>query len=372
MKSFVRRNWIEVAGAAAVVCGCGVITALPDRVDDDPHSGTGGSSSAGQNTGGSNGADTIDFSETPVGKHGQLRVQGTLLMDQHGNPVQLKGPSSMWLNWQSAPYAENKEGLRWMPDDWKASVVRAAMGITPANAYLQNPDKAKRQVKTIIENAIELGMYVIVDWHEEAANEHQEQAVGFFTELAQTYGQYPNLIYETFNEPVKQDWTTVLKPYHQAVITAVRDIDPDNLIVLGTGNWSQYVDQAATDPIRLPNIMYTLHFYSCSHGAFLRERGEYALARDLAIFVTEWGATHADGGRTGSLCLEEAQLWHDWMNKKGISWAAWKWDQCSDLSCFFNGRAPVSGGWPAEQLDGHGPFVRDRLREHTEGGAAAD
>jgi endoglucanase len=357
-----------------VASGCGVITALPDRADEnvDPTGtggttsvapGTGGTASAALGTGGSATVDEIDFSETPVGKHGQLKVQGTQIIDEHGNPVQLKGPSSMWLNWESKAYAESKDGLRWMRDNWNAKVIRAAMGITPSNAYLKNPTKAKSQVDTVVHNAIDLGMYVIIDWHEETADEHQAESVAFFTEMAQKYGNLPNVIYETFNEPVKQDWSTVLKPYHQAVISAIREVDPDNLIVLGTGNYSQYVDQAATDPIKLQNILYTLHFYSCTHGSWLREKGNYALKQGLAIFVTEWGATNADGGTTGELCLDEAQVWHDWMNANGISWAAWKLDQCTDLSCFFKSSAAVGGGWTDDQLHGHGPFVRDKMLE---------
>jgi endoglucanase len=363
MKSFARKNWLNLVSVAVVATGCGVITALPDHVEqntDQP--GTGGTSSVAA-TGGSTSVDDAGLSETPVGKHGQLKVQGTLIVDEHDNPVQLKGPSSMWLNWESRPYAENKDGVRWMRDNWNAKVIRASMGITPSGAYLQNPTKAKGQVQTIVQNAIDLGMYVIIDWHEETAEKHQSQAIEFFTEMAQTYGSYPNVIYETFNEPVKQDWSTVLKPYHEAVIAAIRDVDPDNLIVLGTGNYSQYVDQAATDPIRLPNILYTLHFYSCTHGASLRERGDYALVRGLPIFVTEWGATNADGGLDGKICLEEGQAWHDWMNAHGISWAAWKFEQCKDSSCFFTGSAPVGGGWTDDQLYGHGPFVRDKMRE---------
>src|SRR3954468_4170178 len=37
---------------------------------------------------------------SPVGRHGQLHVQGTALVDEQGAPVQLKGISSMWLNWE--------------------------------------------------------------------------------------------------------------------------------------------------------------------------------------------------------------------------------------------------------------------------------
>jgi endoglucanase len=383
MKSFACRNWLGQLVTGLLAAGCSVITSIPDHAGENvEQTGVGGTTAESTNVGGTTADDTsaggttststgAELADTPVGRHGQLSVQGTLIMDEHGNPVQLKGPSSMWLNWESAPYAESKEGLQWMRDNWNAKVIRAAMGITPSGAYLQNPTKAKDQVKTIVQNAIDLGMYVIIDWHDGAAEKHQAESVAFFTEMAQTYGSFPNVIYETFNEPVKQDWSTVLKPYHEAVIAGIRSADPDNIIVLGTGSYSQYVDLAATDPILLPNIMYTLHFYSCTHGASLRDRGDYALNRGLAIFVTEWGATDANGGTSGTLCLDEAQRWHDWMNQKGISWAAWKLDKCSDLSCYFKSNAPVTGGWTDDQLNGHGPFVRDRMLEQTERAADA-
>ncbi|GIR30139.1 MAG: hypothetical protein CM15mP44_4220 [Candidatus Neomarinimicrobiota bacterium] len=52
-----------------------------------------------------------------------------------------------------------------------------------------------------------------------------------------------------------------LKPYALNVISAIREIDPDNLIVVGTPEWSQRVDLAAEDPItEYTNIAYTLHF----------------------------------------------------------------------------------------------------------------
>ena len=49
------------------------------------------------------------------------------------------------------------------------------------------------------------------------------------------------------------------------------------------------------------------------------------------------------------------------MDAAGISWAAWKLDDCNDLSCLFRPSAPPTGGWGDEWLNGHGPFVRDRM-----------
>lgn len=342
-----------------------------------------GAGGASQSAGGSSQGDTkaaagttasslTGTGATPVERHGQLKVDGTKLVDKAGNPVQLKGPSSMWLNWETQKFAEDKQGLQFLRDEWHASVVRAAMGVdttdTKDKDYLSAPDVAKAQVDLIVQNAIDLGMYVIIDWHDGKADTRVDAAKTFFKEMATKWGSYPNVIYETFNEPTTQAWETVLKPYHEAVVAAIREVDPDNIIILGTRNWSQYVDEAALSPVTTStNLMYTLHFYSCTHDSKIRNLGVTALKKGLPIFVTEWGATHADGGTTKNpnLCLEEAQLWHDWMNENSISWAAWKWDRCVDKTCYFNPEMVIrtTGPWTDEMLNGHATFVRDRMRE---------
>jgi endoglucanase len=329
--------------------------------------------STGSPTGGTGGGGAISAGGAPAGSpvelHGQLRVLGTKLVDQQNQPTQLKGPSSMWLNWENQRFAEDKQGLQWMRDNWNASLIRAAMGVAAGSPtdYFDAPAIAKAQVNQIVQNAIDLGVYVIIDWHEENADSHQQEAIAFFTEMAQTWGIYPNVIYEPFNEPTYQDWSTVLKPYHQAVVDAIRAVDPDNLIVLGTPTWSQDVDVAASDPVSGSNLLYTLHFYSCTHRQPLRDKANTALSLGAALFVTEWGATDSQGGTPGNptLCLDEAQRWHDWMNTNKISWAAWKFDRCVDTTCYFNPNVmvPTSGGWTDAMLYGHGPFVRDRMKE---------
>jgi endoglucanase len=299
---------------------------------------------------------------SPVARFGQLRIEGASLVDQSGSPVRLKGVSTMWLNWESA-YADSKAGLRWARDNWGLRVVRAAMGVEPTGAYLENPNLMLAQVRNVVHNAIDLGVYVIIDWHDHHGEMHQEQAVEFFSNMAQEFGEYPNVFYEIYNEPMQVDWSSVLKPYHEAVSAAIRQYDPDNIIILGTPTWSQNVDRAANDPVQGTNLMYTVHFYSCTHRAAQRQLAVNAHDRGIPIFVTEWGATTADGGTnpSGQVCVEEAQAWHDFMDSAGISWTAWKLDDCADLSCLFKASAPIDGGWTDEWLNGHGPFVRDHM-----------
>lgn len=332
--------------------------------------GSGGGSTTG--SGGSGASDTNSTAssttsgdppaDSPVSVHGQLRLDGQQLVDESGDAVQLKGVSSMWLNWDPTGYAENLEGLRWMRDNWGLTIIRAAMGVDAEGAYLEDPAKAKSQVRTIIQNAIAAGVYVLVDWHDHEADLHQDESEAFFDEISSEYGDVPNVLYELWNEPLDVSWTGALKPYHEAVSSVVRANDPDNVIILGTSNWSQDVDIAAESPVAGTNLMYTLHFYACSHGADLRAKASAAYDLGLPLFVTEWGASDADGGVDGIVCEADAQAWHDWLDPRGISWAAWKLDGCTDSTCFFKDQtAPVTGGWDETHLNGHAPFVIERM-----------
>jgi endoglucanase len=318
---------------------------------------------------------------SPVAVHGQLQVVGTQLLDAAGAPVQLKGVSSNWLTEETGPFAESKPALTFMRDNWKLSVIRAATP-PPVSSGLQ------AKVDTIVQNAIDLGVYVLVDWHTEQAVNQQDQAVAFFTAMATKYGAYPNVIWEPYNEPARPSpnaplytWAQI-KAYHEVVVAAIRSVDPDNLIVLGTPNWSQYVDQAAADPVAGTNLLYTLHFYSCANTQPFRDRGNTAIAAGIALFVTEFGATYSDGGLVPNhnyVCEDETNLWFAWMAQNNISGAAWKLDECGDASCILGPNAPVDGPWPDNMLStdvggavnsagtgiqgGHGLFVVNWIRQ---------
>jgi len=155
---------------------------------------------------------------------------------------------------------------------------------------------------------------------------------------------------------------------------------------MGTPTWSQDVDVASRDPVNpasgTANLMYTLHFYACTHRQNLRDKANIALANGLALFVTEFGATPADGGvpekGDAYVCRDETNLWFDWMATNNVSGVAWKLDQCVDTSCILTGKAPVDGPWTDDVLTtdvgnpvvdagvtqggGHGRFIVDWLR----------
>lgn len=305
----------------------------------------------------------IEFSQgdtpPPTGAVKPLSVSGNQIL-AGGQPASFAGNSLFWSNngWGDAFY--NSDVINWLKSDWDSQLVRAAMGVEDGGGYLEDPASNKARVKTVVEAAIANDMYVIIDWHSHHAEQYTSESIAFFQEMASTYGQYPNVIYEIYNEPLNTtSWSGTIKPYAEQVISAIRAIDPDNLIVVGTRTWSQRVDEAAADPIAGPNIAYGLHFYVGTHGQFLRDIAQSALDQGAALFVTEWGFWGADN----SCCdFGEADAWQTFMKNNGISSAGWSIIDKVEPSSHLMPGASTQGGWSDNQLTPAGLYVKNMVK----------
>ena len=292
---------------------------------------------------------------TFVFKNGLLRVQGNKIVNKDNLPLSLAGNSFFWSNnnWGGERYY-TPEIVKWLKDDWNTSIVRAAMGVDEDGGYLNNKTSNKIRVKTIVEAAIEQGIYVIIDWHSHHAEDYTNDAIIFFQEMANLYGEYDNVIYEIYNEPLDISWSETLKPYALNVIGAIREIDPDNLIVVGTPEWSQRVDLAAADPITdYTNIAYTLHFYTVYHHEWLRERASEALESGIALFVTEWGSL----GYT--LIDSEADKWMNWCYANKISHLNWAVNDKEEEWSILKPGSSTTGNWDDSDLTDAGKLAKN-------------
>jgi len=295
-----------------------------------------------------------------VRKYGQLRINGNHIVGKDGKPVVLRGMSLHWSQWAGQFY--NTGLVKWLGDDWNCTIVRASMAIE-AGGYLTNPEREKQKVKKVVQAAIDNGMYVIIDWHDHNANKHIPQAQTFFEEMAKTYGKYPNIIYEIWNEPLDtHDWDTVIKPYHGAVISKIRAHDANNIIVCGTQSWSQDVDKASRSPLKFDNIAYSLHFYAASHNQSLRDKAAAALDNGVALMVTEWGTSEATGD--GKLDSEQTKEWLKFMDKNELSWCNWSIMDKQETSAALKPGADPNGGWSVEKISDSGMLVRQELRKY--------
>jgi endoglucanase len=291
-----------------------------------------------------------------VRKYGHLSVNGNYIIGEFGDTVQLRGMSMFWSQWMEQYYTE--QTLTWLRDDWKCTIVRLAMGVDEDGGYKENPNELFKIVD-MVDAAIKLGMYVIIDYHSHHAHKNPELAKKFFSTMARKYGKYPNVIYEIYNEPLQDTyWKSSIKPYAEQIVKAIREHDPDNIIVVGTRQWSQMVSEAAEDPIQDKNIAYTLHFYAVSHGQYLRDEAEKAMKKGVALFVTEFGTCDYSGN--GKFGAEETNEWFAFLDKYKISWCNWSVANKKETASIL---LPVSeiSHWSEADLTPSGKFIRNEL-----------
>jgi endoglucanase len=293
----------------------------------------------------------------PVKIHGQLHVDKTQLKDEHGNDVVLRGMSFGWHNFWPRFY--NEGAVKWLHNDWKATVVRAAMGVEPKNGYIDKPEESKARIEAVVDAAIKEGIYVIIDWH--SHHIRLNEAKTFFKEMAEKYHQYPNIIYEIFNEPEYDSWADV-KAYSTEVISTIRAIDRNNVILVGCPHWDQDVNLPADDPIKgYRNLMYTLHYYAATHKQELRDKGDYALQKGLPLFISESAGMEASGD--GPINKDEWQKWIDWSEKNKISWITWSVSDKNETCSVLKAGAASDGGWTMDDLKESGILAREYLRK---------
>ena len=309
------------------------------------------------------------------------------LCDASGNPIQLRGMSTHGLQW--FPEIINQNAFAALANDWSCNVIRLAMYVGE-DGYATNPS-VKDKVIEGIDLAIANDMYVIVDWHVHQPGDPNAEiysgAMAFFEEISSLYPNHPNIIYELANEPnsgepgVTNDaagWQAV-KSYAEPIIEMLRNNGNENLIIVGSPNWSQRPDLAADDPINDDNVIYSVHFYTGTHEASedsldrnnVMSNARYALENGVAVFASEWGTSEATG-HNGPY-LDEADVWLSFLNENNISWCNWSLTNKNETSGAFTpfelGKTEATNldpgsdqAWDMEELSVSGEYVRARIK----------
>jgi len=293
----------------------------------------------------------------PVSYYGALHTSGSKIIGAKNNQqVMLRGVSLFWSDATGLSYY-NPTVISWVVDNLKIDVFRYAMGIEYYDSnggtknklddqvsYTKSPEGQLSTIDRMVQAAIENDVYIVIDWHSHRAHLETNLAKDFFAKISQKYKDVPNIIYEIYNEPVSGsggDWGAI-KNYANSVVPAIRT-NTQNLIIVGTPNWSQHPEQGARDPIQSTNIAYVLHFYASSHS-----KGSYggyvssALSAGYPVFISEWGTTNADGdGEPNSSATNE---WTQFMDQNMIPNCNWSLrqqtsdvDQKSEKSAIFAG-----------------------------------
>lgn len=300
---------------------------------------------------------------TPVSDYGQLKVSSGKLRTESGNIVQLRGMSLFWNNYDNVTFWKPVV-IKRMAMDWNMNVIRLAMGAEDQdNKYYYDKDSDVEEVSTLVDAAIEAGIYVIIDWHGHYANNHLNDAKDFFATMAKKYGDCPNVIYEVWNEPITNDWGAI-KSYAESVLSEIRKYDPDNIVIVGTGFYCQNPQKVVNNEVKYngsidPNVMYAIHVYAASHDNLYSPFND-AVNAGLPLFMSEWGTCSADGD--GEFTKDKSDSWVNWMNDHNISWCNWSLFNKPEAASALKTSAKNDGNWTNEDLTASGKYIFNILK----------
>jgi len=317
----------------------------------------------------------LSRAQTPLSMNGRLSVTNGKLVNECGNPVQLRGLSTHGIMFHQECYSE--AAVKSIAEDWKADLLRLAMytensdGATKGFAQSSNKEFYYQWIDKMVQLTEKYGIYVIIDWHilkDGNPQKYQADAKAFFTLMSSKYKDKKHVIYEICNEPNGGTSWDQIKSYAQDIIPAIRNNDPNAVILVGTPEWSSRIDQAKNSPLSATyshNVMYTLHFYAGSgaHDQYKNYLNE-AVQANIPIFVSEWGTTEASGA--GNINTNNSKDWLNLLAENKISWANWQFSDKAESSSLLKEGSCLTESWTNFRTDfsgNSGQFIYDELRK---------
>ena len=285
-----------------------------------------------------------------------LHTDGRWVKDEADNLVTLRGISFCGFN--------NAWGEKVLPD-FSAKIAKVTNGtngwypnilrLPIKNYHLDNfsLEQVYQTLQQGVDECVKQKIYSIIDWHavdgEKGADwrspEMQQQTQEFWSYMAARFKDYPNVIFELYNEPgypkqvTAENWLN-WRDTAQAWVNLIREQAPRNLILIGSPLWSQITQFAPDYPFEGENLAYVNHTYKGMESSWPKELGlEYdweqvfgKAADRVPMFVTEFG-WQADSewefgkGTTANF----GQPMKDFLNKRpNINWIVWTYDHyCS-------------------------------------------
>ena len=290
-----------------------------------------------------------------------MQVSGGVLVDAKERPVALRGMSTHGLGWY--PRYLNAGAMKTLKQ-YGANVIRLAMYTETSSGYLEEPRNLDF-VYIGIENAIAENLYVIVDWHILSDGNpltHMEEAIAFFSEISERYGQTPNILYEICNEPHGDTTWEDITAYAAMVIPAIRKNAPEAVVLVGTPNYSSRLRDAMASPLPFSNLLYSCHKY-IDVSPEAEDSQEYwlqkAVETGFPVFVTEWGINGSEGE---NMDLANARQFVKFLNENQISWCGWALSNAEEIHGTISPDSDKLSGWGWEDLTPGGRLMFSSFR----------
>ena len=309
--------------------------------------------------------------EFVVSRYGALNTSKGYVADPSGNKVSLMGPSLHWS--YKAPLWWCKKTVKYLVDQYNIQIIRLPVTIAPVapdgmthattmppntlteDCYYWHPEETKQMVDEVVTAAIENDIYVIIDFHEHCAEDWVNLAKDFFTYFATKWKDYPNILYEIYNEPICDNGTVI--NYAKMVIPVIRAIDKNNIIIVGSTQYSRQPHNVTAAGEGFSNIAYSWHGYAkYGHQDDWESSDADSWNTTIPVIVTEWGLNNnKDDGGLMDIYKSRGLINCFWsMSNIGddeVIWSVLK-ETCNKIS-----------GWTDEDMTENGAYILGKTKE---------
>ena len=240
---------------------------------------------------------------------GKVTKSGNFLVDKNGEKFNITGIGTHFLS-HEFDYLYTYDALKtlkYLGVNCLRLTSYVYMGQYPQYSYTGNEgvaDEIKEIIDTIIPIATQLGLYIIIDWHDLKGSYSETRTIdeyytpmqnAFFEYFSDKYKEYDNVFYEIFNEPFGQNVTKIVER-----ISSIRDIiqgnKADAIMISGiTGSVSNFWNALQT--ANISDVFMSQHFYwgDTENPQNVINNLETYVWDKFPMFNTEWGNAHSSG-----------------------------------------------------------------------------
>jgi len=329
------------------------------------------------------------------GIDGPYHTQGNLIMGSDNNPYLFHGVARDDLEYlcQGDGHYSAKElaytGLGTTTTNqtyWGANVVRLPLS---ENFWLyghpsENCSSSQYQalVKQTVNNLTNLNLNVILDLEWTNAGGQalgsgtqlampDADSVTFWKQAAATYGSYPNVLFELFNEPHIYNWScwvsgcpiagdvgtnnqryTYSGVGMQTLVDTVRNAGANNLVLVGGLDWGYNLSQLGTYHLHGTNIVYDTHPYNY-YGKLPANWDA-----DFGNVTSSFPLFSAESGEYDCGTSYESQL-INYLDTHNISWVGWAWVVASGNPCRY---PQIVSSYTGTPIAGLGQFEYQHMK----------
>jgi len=207
------------------------------------------------------------------------------------------------------------------------------------------------------------GFYVIIDYHPIVDWDRvtvYDRTEEFWQAVAPAFKDNPKVLYELINEPINpasdtiEIWTSFVR-YFQPIVNLIRANAPDNIIIIGSPNWTTRIKYAAQVPFVGKNLMYAYHIYpniAATVAEGLSSWMQNQIPESIPVFITEFGysvgANHHAELSNNPYFKEEFENYC--LKRPYTCWTAWNYDDAS-IPAMLAPNGAASKDWVSNMLN---------------------